>query len=244
MSVLESVLSSGKLRIAVMFTKCPEEGLSEEYYIDPKTGKPAGAVIEYMELMAKDLGVKPVYIDMHWSLQADALRNGEVDILPKHTNLPSRALLMDFALATINFDVVTVISKNAPQTMESLNADGMKIVCTKGSSNLEIVKRVYPKASVIEIMEFTDGIRLLQSGKAQGWVESPIAKTLFHCAPDLDVIRDENGKLIKLSAEFAHPAVARGEEDFLKWIINWQQYRTATGDLPKIYEKWKKCLVE
>ena len=56
-SMIERVLKKGVMRVAVALTRPRQEGLSDEFYLDLKTGKPEGVVIDYMKLMAEDLGV-------------------------------------------------------------------------------------------------------------------------------------------------------------------------------------------
>ncbi len=243
-SVLDRVVKNGVMKIAVMFTRPPKEGLSDEYYIDPDTGKPAGIVIEYMEMMCKDLGVKPEYIDMHWSKQVDALLNDEVDILPKHSNIPKRALQVGFAGRTINFDVVALINKDHPETMESLQQEGKVIACTKGSSNREVIEKYFPKAKIYEITEYIQGADRLKDKTVDAWVEAPVAKTLFDVRPELDVIRNADGSLLKLAVEYAHPGVKPGDHIFINWINNWLLYRDATGDLPEMMARWNECLIK
>ncbi len=243
-STLDKVLDSKVMKIAVFYHRAPEEGLSNEYYLDPVTGEPKGIVIEYMNLLCADMGVTPEYIHMPWGKQVDALKSGEVDILPKHSNTPLRAADVDFALRTINFDVVGVVHKDRPQTMEGLNQDGVKIATTRGSSNEEVIKKHFPKATLVSIDEYMQGTELLRKGEVAAWVESPVAKTLLEVCPDLDVLRDQDGVLIRLNVEFAHPGVKQGDTRFVNFIINWQQYRDATGDLPEMWDRWKTCLID
>ena len=244
-SMIERVINKGVMKIAVAFTKPPEEGLSDEFYVDPKTGKPEGVVIDYMKLMADDLGVKPEWVNMPWKDQVDALINDEVDILPKHTNTPDRALKIDFADRLISFEVIAVTSKEKPQTMESLKEKGKIIACSRGSSNKQIIEKEFPIAQIVEVDEYLLGADAIEKGKADAWVESPVSKSLFELRPNLDVVRDEKGDLIVLSKDYAHPAVKLGDQRAINWIDNWIKFRMAHGILNYLVNvRWQNTLIK
>ncbi len=243
-SNLDRIRKNGVMRIPVAFTKEPKYGVSEEFYIDSATGKPAGVVIEYMDLMCADLGVKAEYMDMPWGEHIDALLTDKVDILPKHSNLPSRALVVDFAQRVINFDVLVIIRKDSDETMETLNMPGKKVAVSKGSSNLDLIKKYFPQAEVTEIEEYTMGADLLEAGEVDFWVESPVVKKLFEVRPKIKPLRKEDGSLVILAREYAHPGVKAGDSRFLNWINNWMMYRLATGELQEIIDRWKATLME
>ncbi len=243
-SNLDRVLKNGVMRIPVAYTKDPSFGLSEEFYIDPKTGKPGGIVIEYMNLICQDLGVTPEYIDMPWKDHINALLNDEVDMLPKHSNIPERALVVDFAFPTVNFDVLVMVKKSSGETYETLQAEGKKISVARGSSNVDLVKQHFPKAEVVEVDEYLEGCDLMEAGTVNAWCECPIVKYLFELRKDIDALRHEDGSLLKLSTEHAYPGVKNGDTRFLNWLQNWARYRTTTGDLTAMMDRWKATLME
>lgn len=244
-SMVDRVRKKGIMRVAVALTKHPEEGMPDEYYLDPKTGKPEGVVIDYMKMMAEDLGVEAEWIKIPWTEQIDALINGEVDVLPKHTNTPERALRIDFADTMFCFNIVSVISKNNTKTMDELKKDSIKIACVKGSSNKIVLKRYFPKAQVIEIDDYLDGADVLEKGDADAWVEAAISKKLLELRPNLDILRNTNGKPIVLATECDNISVKLGDQRSINWINNWIKYRKAQGDLRNLLEvRWPNCLAD
>lgn len=243
-SMIDEVLGKGVMRIAVALTDPPDKGLSEEYYRDPETGKPEGVVIDYMKLMAGDLGVEPEWVEIPWKDQVDALISGDIDILPKHTNTPDRALKVDFADRLISFEVLIVVLKENPQTFSSLNQDNRVIACARGSSNIQLVQHNFPRAKIVEVDEYLDGAEALESGDVHAWVESPITKTLLEKRPRLDVIRDSRGEVAVLSKDYAHPAVKLGDQRAVNWINNWIKFRMARGELDSLVNKrWRSNLL-
>jgi ABC-type amino acid transport substrate-binding protein len=243
-SMIDRVLTKGVMKIAVALTRPPEEGLSDEFYLDPVTGKPEGVVIDYMKLMAADLGVEPEWVNMPWKDQVDALINEEVDILPKHTNTPERALKIDFADRLISFEVLIVINKDNPQTMESLKEQGRVIACSKGSSNKFLIEKEFPLAKIIEVDEYLLGAEALDKGQVHAWVESPVSTNLLRVKPKLDVIRDAQGVVI-LSKDYAHPAVKLGDQRSINWMNNWIKFRMAYGILDHLVNvRWQQTLIK
>ena len=243
-SMIDQVIKKGVMRVAVNLHKPPEEGMADEYYLDPKTGKPEGVVIDYMKLMTEDLGIKPEWISIPWNEQVDALINGDVDILPKHTNTPERALRVDFADQMIAFETLIVISKDNPQTQEDLKQVGKIIACGKGSSNRLTIEKLFPQAKIVEIDEYLMGADALEKSEVDGWVESAISKNLLKMRPMLDVIKDPEGNIISLSKDYAHMAVKLGDQRSINWINNWIKFRRAQGDLKYLLDiRWPNCLV-
>lgn len=244
-SMIDRVREKGVMRVAVALTRHPEEGMPDEFYLDPKTGEPAGVVIEYMKMMAEDLGVKPEWVSIPWNDQVDALINGEVDVLPKHTNTPERALKIDFADTMFCFDIVVVTSKNNPQTFEELKKENKKIACVKGASNILVLQKNFPKAEIVEIEEYLMGADVLEEGAVDAWVESAISKKLMQLRPNLEILRNSNGKPIVLSTECDNISVKLGDQRSINWINNWIKFRKAQGDLRNLLEvRWPNCLAD
>jgi len=244
-SMIECVRKRGVMKVAVDFAKPPEEGMPDEFYLDPKTGEPAGVVIEYMKIMAEDLGVKPEWVSIPWKEQVDALVNGEVDVLPKHTNTPERAFRIDFADTMFCFNIVVVISKDNPQSLDELKKKNKKMACVRGASNKLVLQKNFPHAEIVEVDEYLMGADALEKGSVHAWVESAITKNLLKIRPKLDVLRDEEGNLVVLSTECDNISVKLGDQRAINWINNWIKFRKAEGSLRYLLEvRWPDCLAK
>ena len=91
---LSEILERWELRVAVQWLPSPQEsGEPPEFYIDPETGKPTGIAIILSELIARDLHVRAEFVNLPWKDHVDALLRRQVDLLPKHSNTPDRALV-------------------------------------------------------------------------------------------------------------------------------------------------------
>ena len=83
--LLEDIQKRGELRIGVALEYPPVQ-------FRDKAGNPTGFDVEVATMVAKDLKVKPVFMDMKWDALIPALLSGKVDILwAGHTNTPEHS---------------------------------------------------------------------------------------------------------------------------------------------------------
>ena len=244
-SFLDEIIERGKIRIAVDFYgerhRDPKYGAPPEMYIDEETGEPAGVVIELMKLMADDLSVKPEFVDIRWGEQIEALLSGKVDILPKHTNTPQRALNIDFADRLFYFEVVIIVPADSlVKKKEDLNKTETVIVCEPGSSNKKLIAQHFPHARIWEVAE-----EIKPSEKWDARVESAVTKIYLERHPEIRLLRDEEGKPVVLSREYVHPGVRASDQRFLNWINNWIDYHRAQGTIQYWCENyWRSFMAE
>jgi ABC-type amino acid transport substrate-binding protein len=237
-SALDRILERRQLRVAVKFHPPPEEGFAPEYYLDRETGRPSGLVCELMRIMAADLGVEPEWVPIEgtWQDQFDALLAGHVDLVPKPTNTPARGLIVEFAGRLMGYDVVCLVRGADGLTgIDDLNREGARIAFTAGSSNEFVARQHFPKATMVPTTKKGD---ILEDGDADGWVNAPIARTYLDVHPTLAALRHEDGRLVVLSSEYAHPAVRPGDQRFLNWINNWLAYHDDQGTLRHWCHDW------
>ncbi len=237
-SLLDEIRQRGVLRIPVEFTGPPEEdGFPPEFYIDPQTGEPAGIAPMMGRLMAENLGVKLECVDLPWPEHIPALLSGKVDLLPKHCNTPERALQVEFANGRfVAFRVTALLPKDSPITKkEELNQAGKVIVTWHGSSIREIIKREFPLATM---KEFAQPWLEISEGRADAWLTDAVTTIFLQKYPGLKFLRDEAGKLIIFSREYAQPAIRPGDPRFLNWLNNWYQYHEAQGAISYWCETW------
>ena len=74
-SVLDKWVKSKKARLGVDLTFPPLQ------FIDPKTKKPSGYIVELTELMMSDLGVKPEWVQTPFAQLFAALAAGKFDMI-------------------------------------------------------------------------------------------------------------------------------------------------------------------
>ena len=106
-SILDKWVSSKKARLGVDLTFPPLQ------FIDPKTKKPSGYIVELTELMMSDLGVTPEWVQTPFAQLFAALAAGKFDMIGiAATILPSRALQGYFADVPAFYESNVILVKN------------------------------------------------------------------------------------------------------------------------------------
>jgi len=241
-SALDEVRERKNLRIAVAFSPPPEEGHPPEFYIDPKNGEPSGVVCELGKVMAKDLGVKPEFVDIPWPDQLQALLAYKVDLLMSYTNTPARALEVEFAGPLLPSQVVVLVSKHSSVLqIEALNQPGKRIGIWHGSSIARVAEEHFASATIGEYVDPSDEVA---AGRVDGCVVDAITKIFMDQHPDLRLLRDDDGKLIVLAQELGHPAVRLGDQRFLNWLNNWLDYHKEGAIRYWCHTWWQSWMAE
>lgn len=237
---LDEIVRRGKLRVMVEFTAPPSQGPPPECYYSELTGEPSGIACDLGRLLARDLGVQVEWVDIPWKEQLEAFLEGAADILPKHTNTPTRAAIVDFSVFKFHpLEILAVTRKSGPiKSMEDINSTKTRIVVWHGSSNYDLATNLFPDADVFEHGKHWD---VLVKGEADVMVDivTQIALDRFD---HLDLVRNHKGERIVLSTEYGHPAVFPGDAKFLSWINNFMSFHWAKGNIGRIIGEWESWM--
>ncbi|MEM4724540.1 MAG: ABC transporter substrate-binding protein [Candidatus Hadarchaeum sp.] len=224
-SVLEEILVRNEIIIAVAYTPPPELGYAPEFYLDPLTGEPKGVVPELGKIMARDLGVRPIFVDVPWPDHLHALLSGRVDLLMSYTNTPQRALEVEFAGPLLPSEVVVMtLTDSQVRGKEALQRPGVRIGVWHGSSIARIARQCFPHA---KLLEFPEPAVALRTGEVDACVVDAVTRIFLERNPDLRLLRDKKGRVIVLAEEYGHPAIRPGDQRFLNWINAWLDYHRA-----------------
>lgn len=227
--MIDAVRERGVLRIPVLWWDPPNEGPPPEWYRDPGTGEPRGVVPELARIMADDLGVDLDLIETPWELMADAVLSGDVDLLMSYTNLPQRALKLDFAGPLLPDDVMALVrSSDTASTISELDREGVTVGVPTASSVIEIARRHFGRAALIEV---DDPVAALETGVVDVAVDAAITKPLLERHPMITTIKAADGRSLVLGQEFGHPALRQGDPRSLNWVRNWLEYHRAQGTI-------------
>lgn len=148
--------------------------------LDTKTEKYFGPTMTLFEAIGKKLGKKIEYVNTSYATAIAALQTNKFDIigLPLYPT-PERKKAIDFIEWTQSGTCFFVPKDNAKVTsVETLNADGVKIAARAGSAPATQIPKVYPKAKVYTIQ--TEGtqspVQEVLSGRADATeIDAPLA---------------------------------------------------------------------
>jgi len=229
-SVLDKWVSSKKARLGVDLTFPPLQ------FIDPKTKKPSGYIVELTELMMSDLGgITPEWVQTPFAQLFAALAAGKFDMIGiAATILPSRALQGYFADLPAFYESNVILVKNTSSAHNINQLATSKFAVLQGSSQQASGMVLFPKASFKAFATESDAATEVAVGRADAAIFSEFStgsllsqnknlRTLG--GPPLFV--DANSYLMPLGDEKAH-----------HWISNWMRYQSAHQTMAAGWKKW------
>ena len=236
-SRLDGIIERGTLRVPIEYLGAPDTGAPPEMYRDPETGEPAGVAPRVAAMLAEDMGVELEIVEMPWPEQIPALLSGKVDLLPKHTAYPSRALKLEFCWGRLMQIRLTcqVPADKADGGLASLQQEGLRIGVWHGSSNRDVAEQCFPGA---EIKEASNPTELLDGGEVDVIVGDAVTRRYLELNPQLALLREPDGQLIVLSREYNKVSIRPGDQRFLNWLNTWYDYRAGQGDIEELCETW------
>lgn len=152
-STLEDILKRGELRVAVQTSGPP-------FSLVDKNGERTGSSVELAKLMAQEMGVKLVFLDLDWDGLLPALISGKADMLAADmTPTLARATKVAFTKPWIYVGPMVATKEGSKFTSTAAcKAPGARIAVLFGSTGEKLAKTVFPKG---EIKSFKGGGTLL-----------------------------------------------------------------------------------
>jgi ABC-type amino acid transport substrate-binding protein len=228
-SMLDLVLERGMVRIPVVWWDPPDLGPPPEFFLDPVSGRPSGVIPELGRILADELGVELELVEVPWHEHMHAVLSGRVDLLLSYTNLPERALHLDFAGPLLTDEVMALVRhSDVGLPLTDFDDPRRSVGVSRGSSVRAIAERRLPNATIVDL---DDPIEGLDAGVVDLVVEAAITKALLRRHPELGTIRSDDGRSTVLGMEYGHPAIPRGDERSLNWLRNWLDYHRAQGTI-------------
>ncbi len=236
-SVLDRILQRGRIRVAVQWSPPPDEGYPPEMYLCPRTGEPSGIAPAIGNMIAEDLEVEAEFVDIPWGDQIAAVQAGDVDLLPKHTLIPSRALEVEFVDGRwLQIRITCLVRRDGPvQSVEDLQRPGVRFACWPGSSIETMIRRRFP---VAQLIGSPDPSVDLVDGRADAILIDSVTKRFMELNPGLEFLRGDDGRALVLSREHNKIAIRANDPRFLNWLNSWYDYRDAQGDVRKWSVDW------
>lgn len=170
---------TGVLR-AALYTGTPTSILPET-----KDGGPRGVGYDLGKELARRLGVPfaPVVFSKNADVLA-AIKNGTADVAFTNSSSAARARDMDFGPPFMDVELGYLVPKgSALATVTDVDASGLRVGVTAGSSSEATLSREFKKAQVISVTNFDAGIEMMSSGKLDAYATNKAS--LFEMAEKL-----------------------------------------------------------
>jgi polar amino acid transport system substrate-binding protein len=122
---------------------------------DPKTGKYYGAADFLARTIAGELHVKLQYVPTDWSVVIAGLQADKYQVIMSPLlDTPARRKVISFVNYSTDGNCYALLKSNhSVQTLRDLNNPKVRILTFTGTGNEEAVKRLYPKATDVSIVE-------------------------------------------------------------------------------------------
>jgi polar amino acid transport system substrate-binding protein len=230
-TTLDDIQKRGELRVAVQ-TQGPPFSMVD------KKGERTGSSVELAKLMAQEMGVKVVFLDLDWDGLLPALMSGKADMLAADmTPTLARAMKVAFTKPWIHVGPVVATKEGSKFTStESCKAAGARIAVLFGSTGEKLAKTVFPKG---QIKSYKGGGNLLldavKNGQADCLINDSTAvagqaagypKGTFKVMPEM------------LAKETLAFATRYDSLDLLTWMNLFIDQTTLDGRLQKNLDYW------
>jgi ABC-type amino acid transport substrate-binding protein len=228
-SILDTWVSSKKARLGVDLTFPPLQ------YIDPKTKKPSGYIVELTEAMMKDVGATPEWVQTPFAQLFAALAAGKFDMIGiAVTNLPSRALQGYFADIPAFYESNVILVKNSSSAHSTADLSTAKFAVLQGSSQQASGMQIFPKGSFKAFASESDAATEVSVGRADAAIFSEFSTGSL--LANNKNLRPLGGPPLFVDANtYLMPL---GDEKAQHWISNWMLYQSAHQTMASGWKKW------
>lgn len=204
-------------------------------YMDEKTGTIVGYDIDFVNAIAKKLGVRVVLKPVTAANRIPQLQESHIDIIAATmTKDPERSKLIDFSHAYF-FTAQKFITKNGTiPTLEYL--EGKKIGTAKGSTSEQNVKKAIPSATVLLFDDYPQAFLALQQDKISAvTTDEAILAGILAKAPNKAQFEIP---AVQISDEPYSLGMRKGDKNFVDFVNRTILEMEKTGEAARIYEKW------
>jgi polar amino acid transport system substrate-binding protein len=228
-SVLDKWRREKKARLGVDLSFPPLQ------FIDPKTKKPSGYMVQITEMMMKDLGAKPEYVQTPFAQLFAGLAARKFDMVGiAATILPSRALQGWFAGVPVFYEsnVVLVNKKSKARSLSALTTSQFAVL--QGSSQQASGPVILPRAKFKAFASESDAATEVAVGRADAAIFSE-----FSAGSILDKnrnLRTLGGPPLFVDANTYFMPI--GDEKLSHWVTNWLRYQSTHQTMAGLWKKW------
>src|SRR6185369_1568034 len=204
-------------------------------YIDEKTRQIVGYDIDFVNAIAKKMGVKVELKPVTSASRMPQLQEGHIDIIAATmTKNPERAKVIDFS-HTYFFTGQKFITKKG--TVTSLkDLEGKRIGTAKGSTSEQNVKKAIPSATVLSFDDYPQAFLALQQGKvAAVTTDEAILAGILAKAPNKAQFEIPN---LQISDEPYGLGMRKGDKHFVDFVNKTILDMEKNGEAKAIFDKW------
>jgi polar amino acid transport system substrate-binding protein len=227
--VLQGVISSGTLRVAVMGSLPPYTNLTP-------SGELEGYDIDIAKQLAAALGVKPQFVIVDSAGRVAALQTHKADVtISGFTRNVQRSITIAFSDPYVIVPGRVVVKMDSPlRKLEEVNDPKYRLSLNRGGNSEPIIAARFPKAVRNLYNTNADCLNALLSGQVDA-----MAQDGFY---DAQEIAKHPGQLRMLEGDYSRQEDAiglpAGDADWLRVINLWIEQFNASGENKELFRKW------
>jgi polar amino acid transport system substrate-binding protein len=204
-------------------------------YVDEKTRTIIGYDIDFVNAIAKKLGVKVELKPVTSASRMPQLQEGNIDMIAATmTKNPERAKQIDFSHTYFFTGQKFITKKDSVKSLKDL--EGKRIGTAKGSTSEQNVKKALPTSTVLSFDDYPQAFLALQQGKVQAvTTDEAILAGLLAKAPNKDQFEIPN---VQLSDEPYGLGMRKGDKNFVDFVNKTILEMEKSGEAKKIFDKW------
>jgi polar amino acid transport system substrate-binding protein len=204
-------------------------------YVDEKTRTIIGYDIDFINAIAKKLGVKVELKAVTSASRMPQLQEGNIDIIAATmTKNPERAKQIDFSHTYFFTGQKFITKKGSVKSLKDL--EGKKIGTAKGSTSEQNVKKSIPTATVLSFDDYPQALLALQQGKVQAvTTDEAILAGILAKSPVKGQYEIPN---LQISEEPYGIGMRKGDKNFVDFVNKTILEMEKSGEAKKIFEKW------
>ncbi len=232
---LEEIAQRGELRIA-----CQTQGAPFSF-VD-RNGERTGSSVDLCMMIAKEMGVKAVFLNYDWDGLIPALLSKKADMLAADmTPTLARAMKISFAEPYMYTGSVVFVKQDSPiKTLDDVKKKGTKLAVLLGSTGENDAKKAFPEA---ELKTYKGGgpllINAVMAGHTDAGVNDGSAVVGQSASFPPNSIRILEGQLSKSPLAFA---VRYDSPDLLSWLNLFFLHTKLDGRLDDNLNYWVNSL--
>jgi len=204
-------------------------------YVDEKSRTIVGYDIDFINAIAKKLGVRVELKPVTSASRMPQLQEGHIDIIAATmTKNPERAKQIDFSHTYFFTGQKFITKKGTVHTLKDL--EGKKIGTAKGSTSEQNVKKAIPSATVLSFDDYPQALLALQQGKVAGvTTDEAILAGILAKAPNKAQFEIPN---VQISDEPYGLGMRKGDTNFVTFVNKTILEMEKSGEAAKIFNKW------
>jgi len=204
-----------------------------------ENGEARGYTVDYVNLMAKKLGVKVRFLTGRtWNEYLEMLKNNEIDFIPHVAITESRKEFLDFTnFRHITYEIGMALKKGS-EINSILDLSERTIAIQKNNFIHEYLKNNYPKMKFVFVNDNQEALEAISSNKAYATIASIPALDYYIKKNWLTNIKTQKIKNLDLETVFHMPMGVSKGNDTLKSILEKANKSIPLKEENQIKQNW------